>query len=272
MHPYAAYMRKYFRNREGLDPKVHTEDELARRQLRATYYGMMSEVDDNIGRIVAALKRAGRYDDTLIVFTTDHAEMLWDHWVLGKEIFYDQAFHIPLIIRVPGKMGDATRGQRVDEFTGSIDIMPTILDLLGGEPPLQCDGYSLAPFLKGAKVKNWRQEIFWELDFRDAASDIPERELGVKLDDCSIAVVRDARYKYVQFAGGLPPVFFDLVDDPDELRNRAGDPAYVGQAFKMAQKMLSWRLSKAERTLTGIRLTKNGPVECPRKRRFSPAD
>ena len=268
VHPYAAFMRKYFRDREGLDPKIHTEDELARRQLRATYYGMMSEVDDNIGRLVAALKRIGKYDNTLIVFTTDHGEMLWDHWVLGKEFFYDQAFHIPLIVRIPGAAWDSTRGRRIEEFTGSIDLMPTILDLLGGEPPLQCDGCSLAPFLMGKNPGNWRREIFWELDFRDPASDLPERELGVALDDCTIAVVRDARYKYVQFAGGLPPVFFDLTDDPGELKNRAGDPAYTGRAFEMAQKMLAWRLSKAERTLTGIRLTKDGPVECPRARRF----
>jgi arylsulfatase A-like enzyme len=171
---------------------------------------------------------------------------------------------------VPGRAGDATRGRKVEEFTGSIDVMPTILDLLGAEPPLQCDGHSLAPFLKGEKPKDWRQEIFWELDFRDAASDVPERELGVKLDDCTIAVVRGARYKYVHFAT-QPALFFDLADDPDELKNRAGDPSYAAPMLAMAQKMLSWRLSKAERTLTGIRLTKKGPVECPRARRFTSA-
>jgi arylsulfatase A-like enzyme len=109
--------------------------------------------------------------------------------------------------------------------------------------------------------------MFFELDFRDAVSDRPERELGVLLDECSVAVVRGERFKYVHFAA-LPPLLFDLENDPDETRNRAGDPAYAGHALSMAQKMLDWRLSKAERTLTGIRLTSRGPQECPRERRF----
>ena len=267
LHPYAAYQRRHFREREGHGASMSVEDERSRRQLRATYYGMMTEVDDNLGRLVAAMKQAGCYDNTIIVFTSDHGETLWDHWVLGKEHFFDQAYHIPLIIRLPTAEGAAIRGRVVEDFTGSIDIMPTILDQLGALPPLQCDGDSLTPFLRGASAKTWRQEIFWELDFRDATSDRPERELGVVLDDCSLAVVRDRYFKYVHFSG-LPPLLFDLVDDPDETRNRAEDPAYTRHALAMAQKMLSWRLNKAERTLTGIRLTRDGPVECPRDRRF----
>lgn len=265
LHPYAGYYRRHFREREGHNLGNAPEDERARRQLRATYYGMMTEVDDNLRRLFAAMKTAGCYENTLIVFTTDHAETLWDHWVLGKEIFFDQAFHIPLIIRAPGHDGE--RGRIVDHFTGSIDLMPTVLDHLGATPPLQCDGRSLGPFLEGRTPRDWPEEVFWELDFRDAGSDRPERELGVRLDDCSIAVIRDRRFKYVH-CGGLPPLLFDLVDDPDETRNRAADPAYAQHTLAMAQRMLSWRLNKAERTLTGIRLSRNGPIECPRERRF----
>lgn len=267
LHPYAAYQRRYFRERDGHSPETAPEDERARRQLRATYYGMMSEVDANLGRLFAAMKQAGCYENTLIVFTTDHAEMLWDHWVLGKEFFFDQAFHIPLIIRMPGTDTAASRGRVVEEFTGSIDIMPTILEHLGAVPPLQCDGRSLTSLLRGETPRDWPQEVFWELDFRDAASDRPERELGVLLDECSIAVVRSRQFKYVHF-GALPPLFFDLRDDPDETKNRANDPAYAAQTLAMAQKMLSWRLNKAERSLTGIRLMSKGPQECPRDRRF----
>ena len=270
LHPYAAYLRRYFREREGHNLQTAPEDERARRQLRATYYGMMSEVDANLGRLIAAMKKDGSYENTLIIFTTDHAEMLWDHWVLGKEFFFDQAFHIPLIIRVPGANSAAPRGRVVEEFTGSIDLMPTILEHLGGVPPLQCDGRSLMPFLRGESPKDWPQEVFWELDVRDAVSDRPERELGIRLDECSIAVVRDRKFKYVHF-GALPPLLFDLVKDPDETRNCLNDPAYAPQALAMMQKMLSWRLNKAERNLTGIRLTKKGPQECPRERRFGAA-
>lgn len=265
LHPYVAYYRRHFREREGHNLTNTPEDERARRQLRATYYGMMTEVDDNLGRLFAAMKAAGNFEDTLIVFTSDHAEMLWDHWILGKEAFFDKAFHIPLIVRAPGK--DGNRGRVVEQFTGSIDIMPTILEHLGAVPPLQCDGCSLTPFLQGRTPADWPEEVFWELDYRDAGSDLPERETGVRLDECSIAVIRERRFKYVH-CGGLPPLFFDLADDPDETVNRAADPAYAQHTLAMAQRMLNWRLNKAERTLTGIRLTRNGPIECPRERRF----
>ncbi|MBL8702837.1 MAG: alkaline phosphatase family protein [Alphaproteobacteria bacterium] len=270
LHPYAAYMRRHFRDREGHRDVETPEDEAARRQLRATYFGMMTEVDDQWGRLVAGMESLGCYDDTLIVFTSDHGEMLWDHWVLGKEFFFDQAFRIPLIVRLPAGAPAAARGRVVEEFSGSIDVMPTILDLLGAEPPLQCDGRSLAPFLRGETPSRWPTEVFWELDFRDPVNDRPERELGVALDDSSIAIVRGRRHKYVHCAA-LPPLLFDLEADPDETRNLAGDPAHAPLALAMAQRMLSWRLAKAERTLTGIRLTRNGPVECPRARRFPDA-
>ena len=265
LHPYVGYYRRHFREREGHNLTNAAEDDRARRQLRATYYGMMTEVDDSLGRLFAAMKAAGNYDDTLIVFTTDHAEMLWDHWILGKEAFFDGAFHIPLIIRVPGKGGN--RGRTVEQFTGGIDIMPTILEHLGAVPPLQCDGRSLTSFLQGKMPADWPEEVFWELDYRDAGSDRPEREPGVRLDECSIAVIRDRRFKYVH-CGGLPPLLFDLADDPDETKNRAADPSYAQHTLAMAQRMLNWRLNKADRTLTGIRLSRNGPIECPRERRF----
>ncbi len=267
LHPYVAYSRGNYRSREGHDAEKIREEEIARRQLRATYYGMMTEVDDAMGRLVASMKKSGCYDNTIIVFTSDHGEMLWDHWLLGKEHFFDQSFRIPLIVRMPSDRAKAARGRVVEEFTGAIDIMPTILESLGAEAPLTCDGESLLGFLDGADPKGWRTEMFFELDFRDATSDRPERELGVKLDECSIAVVRGKRYKYVHF-GALPPLLFDLVEDPDEMKNRAADPAYAAHTLAMAQKMLSWRLNKAERTLTGIRLTGKGAVECPRERRF----
>lgn len=266
-HPYVAYMRRHFYGRDDLDPKTHLQEPVAMRQLRATYYGMMSEVDAQIGRLMAALEEAGSLGDTLIIFTSDHGEMMWDHWVLGKEFFYDKAAHIPLIVAAPGKEWDGGRGMIVDEFTGSIDVMPTVLDLLGATPPLQCDGTSLKGFLAGTRPAHWRQEIFWELDFREANSNRPEREMGIALDDCCLAVLRGPRWKYVHFAA-QPPVFFDLKDDPDELRNRAKDPACASAMLAMAQKMLSLRMLKADRLMTGIKLTKNGPVECPLDRRF----
>ena len=265
-HPYAAYMGRHHWAREGLDPATHPREDRAMRQLRATYYGLMTEVDHHLGRLFAFLKDNGAYDDTLIVFTSDHGEQLWDHWVLGKECYFDQSFHVPLIVRAPGRAADPGRGRVVTAFTESVDIIPSILDRLGCDIPLQCDGATLVPFLAGRDPEGWRTEVHWELDFRDVVHGKAQAELGIGLDDCALTVIRDGRYKYVHFAA-LPPLFFNLEHDPDECDNLAADPGHTATVLAYAQKMLSWRIAHAERTLTGIRLTPKGPIETPRAER-----
>jgi arylsulfatase A-like enzyme len=259
-HPYTAYMLRHHLEREGLEPEMHPNDERAMRQLRATYYGMMTKVDDNIGRLLAALKKTGQYDNTLIVLTSDHGEQLWDHWMLGKECPFDPSFHIPLIIRPPARWADKGRGRVVEAFTENVDVMPTILDWLGREAPMQCDGLSLLPFCRGETPAGWRQEAHWEYDFRDIVELTMEQALGLASDQCAMSVVRGARYKYVHFAA-LPPLFFDLEADPMEFRNLAGDPAYQGLMLEHAQKMLSWRMTHGERVLANQMLTPDGVVE-----------
>ncbi|MCC6470165.1 MAG: alkaline phosphatase family protein [Alphaproteobacteria bacterium] len=267
-HPYMAYMMRDFRDhkRDGHARGLHKPEDRAKRQLRATYYGLITEVDHHLGRLLNAVRQAGAYDNTLVIFTTDHGEQLWDHWALGKEFYFDQSFHIPLIVRLPGADADRARGRVVDDFSQSIDLMPTILDCLGGRPPVQCDGASLKPWVLGETPANWRQEVFFELDFRDVGDPAPERELGITLDECSLAVVRDRRHKYVHFAA-LPALLFDMAADPQEHRNCLADPAYAPAALQMAQKMLNWRLAMADRTMTGMKLSSKGLLECPPERR-----
>jgi arylsulfatase A-like enzyme len=230
----------------------------------------MTEVDDQLGRLIAQLRKSGQYDNTLIVFTTDHGEQLWDHWLLGKQTFFEQSFHIPLIVRAPGRRFDRGRGRIVEQFSESVDVMPTILDLLGRTAPVQCDGFSLTPFLVGRSPRPWRRDAFWELDFRDVPHARAETELKIGLDECSLAVLRGPRFKYVHFTA-LPPLFFDLEADPDELRNLAADRAQAPQVLAYAQKLLSHRLAYAERTLTGMQLTSQGLVERTRARRATTA-
>ena len=150
----------------------------------------------------------------------------------------------------------------MEQFSESVDVMPTILDLLGRTAPVQCDGFSLTPFLSGRSPRSWRQEAFWELDFRDVPHARAETELKIGLDECSLAVLRGPRFKYVHFAA-LPPLFFDLEADPDELRNLAADREHAPRVLAYAQKLLSHRLAYADRTLTGMQLTAPGPGGTP---------
>ena len=249
--------RKFFRDGEGLASEM-SEQEV--RVMRAAYYGLMSEIDDAIGRLIAYLKESGQYDNTLIVFTSDHAEQLGNHYLLGKIGYFDDTFHIPLIVRDPSREADATRGQIVSRFTETVDILPTILEWIGNERPRACDGRSLLPILRGAPPADWRTEVHYEFDFRpyyDGAANPPP--FGLSIDQCSLAVVRDEKYKYVHFAA-LPPLFFDLEEDPGQFRNRAEDPALAPVMLDYAQRMLSWRLHHAERTLTGYSATPRGLI------------
>ena len=239
---------------QGAGGAANTLDETAIAQMRATYAGLMSEIDDNLGRVFAYLEETGQWDDTMVIFTSDHGEQLGDHYLLGKIGYFDESFRIPLVVKAPEA---AARAGEVDaRFTESIDVMPTILEWLGGEIPRTVDGASLLPLLDGSATE-WRDLLHYEYDFRDVFYSKPESTLGLDMDHCSLCVVQDADYKYVHFAA-LPPLFFDLQEDPRQFHNLADEPAYAGVVRDYAQKALSWRLRHADRTLTGYRATPQG--------------
>jgi arylsulfatase A-like enzyme len=227
------------------------------RQVRALYYGLIGEVDHHLGRILAALEGRGERDETLIVFTSDHGEMLGDHWLLGKDGFFPQAFHVPLIVVDPA--APASRGRVVEAFTEHVDLMPTLLERLGCEVPLQCDGCSLVPWLEGTTPAGWRTAAHFEHDFRDVETLDFERALGLPSARCGIAVQQSETHAYVHF-NGLAPLCYDLAGDPHQLRDIAADPTRAAEVLAQAQAMLSWRMDMAERRLTGCKLTPAGVV------------
>ena len=163
-HPLLDYFINHSKYRASDEPRKT-------QQLKASYYGLMSEVDDNLGRLFEHLKASGQWDSTLIIFTSDHGEQMGDHWLMFKLGYFDQSYHIPLIIRDPRKSADASRGRQIEAFTENVDIMPTMLEWLDLEIPSQCDGFSLMPAInKGAVAPGWRQQVHWECDFRDVLS------------------------------------------------------------------------------------------------------
>ncbi|MGF1623380.1 MAG: alkaline phosphatase family protein [Alphaproteobacteria bacterium] len=257
-HPFVAYALSMLQKAEfirGARGLVADWDDAARRQLRATYYGLIAEVDAQVGRIMTALAELGRLDDTLVVLTTDHGEMAGDHWLFGKLGYFDPSFHIPLIVAGPG----VAAGARVERFTEAVDVMPTIIEFLGGKATRAIDGRPLQPFLAGHRPDNWRDCAHWEYDFREVATGAAQRALGLELDDCALAVIRDEAYKYVHFTA-LPPLLFDLAADPGELANVADDPAHAPARLRYAEKLLAWRARHLDRTLTGIELHPDGMV------------
>ncbi len=228
----------------GHNVNVQQLPEVEIRQMIAAYYGLIKEVDDQIGRLILFLSDTGQLDDTLLIFTCDHGEQLGDHFLWDKGGYFDQSYHIPLIIRDPS--ATSTKGQHIEEFTESVDLVPTILDWLGAPPPVESDGVSLLPLLHGLNPSPWREEVHWEFDFRDPVNGVSESVLGITSEQCSLNVLRGKRYKYVHFAG-LPPLFFDLENDPLEYDNKADHPEYQTLVLQYAQKLLSLRMAHAEK-------------------------
>ncbi|MEM7207417.1 MAG: alkaline phosphatase family protein [Pseudomonadota bacterium] len=226
------------------------------RQVRATYFGLVSKVDHYFGQLIHYLKSSGQYENTIIVLTSDHGELLGDHWLFGKRGYFDSAYHIPLIIRTPDQ---ENRGAIESRFTESVDVMPTILDALNAPIPRQCDGASLLPFLRNEAIHRVRDELHWEFDFRDLQND---SNINRKLsrEDCRLCVIRNENFKYVHFPA-QSSLLFDLQNDPTEQRNLIDSPAYASVGMELQQRMLSWRMRSDEKTLTHLEVTRSKIID-----------
>ena len=236
-------------------------DDLDRRQLRATYHGMQTEVDDQLGRLFGHLRERGLDRNTLVVITSDHGEMGGDHWLTEKLGYWDESYHIPLIVRDPRPDADATRGLQVGEFTESVDVLPMILEWIGVPIPDQVDGRPLTRFVHaGVAPPHWRDAVFWEWAFNDPEHRFSEFLLNAPAEHCSLNVVRTDEWKYVQFAGAaeaMPPLLFDLVNDPHQLVNLADDPAHTPQVADCLRRLVRWRMQHDERTMSTYHLSES---------------
>jgi len=223
-------------------------------RLSAQYFGMISEVDFQLGRLWTALEARGDWDDTLIVVTADHGEQLGDHGLLGKGGFFESSYHILGLIRDPRP--GTVRGVVVNRFSENIDIFPTICEAMGLEIPAQCDGLPLTPFLRGESPPWWRDAAHWEWDWRSSyLRDGPHPWPWDRLLERQSLVVRrgwDAAYVHFADGTGLP---FNLAADPS-WRTHLTDPARM---LSEAQALLTWRARHADRTLTGM-LVENGGI------------
>ncbi len=234
-------------------------DERERRQLRATYHGMQSEVDAQLGRLLDWLAASGLAEDTLVVVTSDHGELGGDHWCIGKGGWFDASFRVPLLVRDPRSDAQRGRGRVVRVPTEAVDVMPTILEWIGVEVPLQVDGWSLRWALEGREPpEHWRSAAHMEWDFRNPALRLAERRWGLPSAQCVLTVLRSSDTKYVQFAADaeiLPPLLFDLEADPFELRDVASDPDRGDACYRAARELLQWRMREDDRELANSLLT-----------------
>jgi arylsulfatase A-like enzyme len=227
----------------------------AMRRLMAQYFGMISEVDDQLGRVWAALKGLGQWGETFILVTADHGEQLGDHGLIQKAGYFEASYHIPCLIRDPRP--GVPRGGVIEAFTENVDVFPTLAEAMGLDIPAQCDGASLAPLMCGETPSWWREAAHWEFDWRAGAiaAGRPEPAPGDRRRESrNLAVLRRDDAAYVHFGDGTW-LAYDLAADPT-WRTELADPAAV---LALAQAQLTWRARHADRTLTGM-LTENGGI------------
>ncbi|NOZ32955.1 MAG: alkaline phosphatase family protein [Alphaproteobacteria bacterium] len=260
LHPYLQEVRQYNPIQslvQGCQDQLDHTSDADVQMMRALYFGLVTEVDHHIGRVVNFLKDSGQYDDTLIVVMADHGEMLGDHHLWGKHSFHDPSFHTPLVIRDPRHK--SAHGSTVDALAESIDIAPTILESIGRPIPAAMNGRSLVQFLRGDRPENWRDCVHLELDFGDPARPTQwQGNTSIPLREANLVILREERFKLVHFNGPLPPVLFDLDADPHEMNDLANDPAHATTLLRLTRKLLSFRMTHADHTLTDVKIGPEG--------------
>lgn len=203
---------------EGYCRNGRQPDEQTLREYIASAYDQAVFIDKQFGRIVDALKRLGIWEDTIVMFTTDHGLSLNDHyqWAHGPFLF-DTVINIPMIWRVPGT---ATTSRTTDEFVEQVDIMPTILELCGIEAHPAVQGQSIVPILRGKPGARGRPSVLIQ--------DRQSPDLALRgLDPASVTQIgiRTKEWKLIHYPGCPYGELYDLRNDPGEFENLWGEPS-----------------------------------------------
>lgn len=236
--------KAFMQNPESL---VFSRDE-ARATVIPTYMGLITQIDDHLGRLFAHLEAGGRMRDTMVVFTSDHGDFLGDHWLGEKELFHECSSRVPLIVYDPDPAANATRGTRDSRLVESIDLAPTFVEAAGGTAPAHIlEGRSLLPLLRTASPGNksvaWRDAVFSELDYSPSGARLV---LGVSAAAARATMVRTERWKYVHYQGFVPQLF-DLQEDPHEFHDLAGNAARAAVTDEMRGRLYEWLCARRNR-------------------------
>ena len=192
------------------------------RNARHAYYGMISYLDDKVGRIIHTLRQTDLLEETVIVFTSDHGEMLGERGMWFKQSFYENSVRIPLLIHHPSSYPP----KRVKQLVSLVDLLPTFLNFAPEGSPSQAisplQGRSLTGLLAG-EDKSWNNGVISE--YTGEGVNAPCR------------MVRRDNFKYI-YTHGHPPLLYDLDQDPLELKNLIGNPETAKIELELSQEVL----------------------------------
>ncbi|MEE2888127.1 MAG: sulfatase [Planctomycetota bacterium] len=189
------------------------------RKLMPPYYGMVKCIDDNVGRVLAALEQHDILDDTIVVFTSDHGDLCGEHCRLNKGVPYEGSAKIPFLLRYPRKV---PAGTVVDQALSCVDFLPSVLAIMGVKTAGKEQGRDASALLCGQQVEGWEDVTF----IRSTAG-----------SPWLCAVSDDHKLVYSQSDS---PWLFDLAKDPDELTNYYGQDSHRAVARKLARALRAY--------------------------------
>ncbi len=224
--------------------------EKSARRAKAYYYANITFIDEQIGRILDELDNQGLTDNTLVVFSADHGDMMGDHDMWYKSFGYEGSMHIPLLMRWPGKIAPGTT---VDDIATLLDLFPTFMNAGGVDSPEKRPGRDLITLVEGTESR----DVFFS-----------EYGSGQNYN----VYIRHKEWKYMFFANGGFEELYNLIEDPRELNDLAEDGHYRKELERMreAAKALISRYSDSETLLDDnghLRRTSTytGPTALPKK-------
>ena len=218
--------------------------------------GLIAQIDDQIGGLMAWMDEKQLSQDTFIVFTSDHGDYLGDHWLGEKELFHDPSVKVPVIVVDSSKTADVTRGSVNAALVEAIDMVPTFVDWMGGAPkPNMVEGRSLLPILHGTPNVNWRKITVSEYDCSMRKA---RKILDQPVSDCRVVMVFDGRWKYIHFEGFRAMLFdtdtdTDTDTDPDELCDLGDiscDPEHAVHHTRLETAFNTWARGHHNRVTT----------------------
>ena len=192
----------------------------------AAYWGYCTFIDHEIGRIISYLKEKNLYEDTIIIFSTDHGDMIGSHRIFNKGFqMYEETHRIPLVIRIPG---ESNNGKKIESFVSLVDLFKTICDLADINVNNENDGFSLRNLIKGDNA-NSRDSIFAEFH-------------GYEPCLTSIRMVRTKKWKYIYNPFSIDELY-DMESDTFEIHNLAPRIGHKAVLMRMKERMIDWMRS-----------------------------
>ncbi len=209
--------------------KARRPEEFDAKRIQAAYYAMIELIDDNVGRMLDALEDSGQLTNTIVIFMSDHGEMLGDHGLLLKGCrFYEGLVRVPLIMSWPGRFRQNERRQALVELT---DIAPTLLELAGVPIPARMQGLSLRSLLCDRQANDHHRD-FVRCEYYSALNPAAREDFS----GSHATMIRGERYKLVVYHGHGLGELFDLDADPGEFVNLWDDPRMMPNKIDLMQK------------------------------------